>query len=91
MRDPLPAPGPKMTKSKKHKIANISKTVHRTKKSMSSIFVRLVERNTMVFVSDRYDQYLVMVENVDFTIDLWWAFRPEVEFQNEAYGRKALY
>ena len=39
-----------LSESEKHKIANISKTVHRTKKSMSSIFVRLVERNPMVFI-----------------------------------------
>ena len=30
-------------------------------------------------------------ENVDLTFDVWQAFRPEVEFQNEVYGRKALY
>ena len=56
---------------------------------MSKNYVPLVERNPMLFVSGRYDQYF-MVENVDLTFDLWRAFRPEVEFQNEAYGKKAL-
>ena len=41
---------------KKHNNANISKTVHRTKKWHSIIFVRLIESNPTVLVSGRYDQ-----------------------------------
>ena len=41
---------------KKHKIANISKTVRRTKKYVGNIFVQLVERNPTVFIPGRYDQ-----------------------------------
>ena len=59
MRDPLPAPGPKMTKSKKKNTQNreyLEKSAPDVKK-YGSIFMRLVERNPMVFASGRYDQY----------------------------------
>ena len=44
--------------------------------------LRHVSRRTPLVVSRR-------LENVGLTFDLWRAFRQEVEFQNEAYGRKA--
>ena len=38
-----------------------------------------------------YAQPTTPCENVYLTFGLWGAFSPEVEFQNEVYGRKALY
>ena len=51
---------------------------------------RREESNGLCFRSIRPILFLVMAENVNLTFDLWRAFRPEVEFQNEAYGKKAL-
>ena len=43
-----------------------------------------------LFQVDTTNTFRVMTENVDLTVDLWQAFRPEVELQDEAHGKKAL-
>ena len=48
------------------------------------------EPTNSLFWVDMTNSFLVMAENI-LTFDLWVAFRPEVEFHNKAYGRKALY
>ena len=54
-----------------------------------SIFVRLVARNPMVFISGRYDQYFLSYDRkCNLTFDLWRAFRPEVEFKTRHMGGK---